>query len=151
MSNTIPCHRIVCFVSVCFSLLELTFDHKSFIMRTHAACMQSVNLASRMESTWIPGKIQCTKAVKDQAGKLFSFESRGLLHVKGKGEMEAFILTGRIDGSAPLPPVRPNLRQATQGKGGVNIFESLRKLKSTREMLGEKIGDMETHLEEEGT
>ena len=111
--------------------------------------MKSVNLASRMESTGIPGKIQCTKAVKDQAGKLFSFESRGLLHVKGKGEMEAFILTGRIDGSAPLPPVRPNLRQAMQGKGGVNIFESLRKLKSTRELLDEKIGNLETHLEEE--
>ena len=36
-----------------------------------------------------------------------------------------------------------------QGKGGVNIFESLRKLKSTRELLDEKIGNLETHLEEE--
>ena len=102
-----------------------------------------------MESTGIPGKIQCTKDVQDKAGKSFSFESRGTIHVKGKGEMETYILTGRIDGSVPLPPVRANPRQMMQRKGGINIFESLRKLKSTREMLDEKIGDLETHLEEE--
>ena len=102
-----------------------------------------------MESTGIPGKIQCTKEVQDKAGKSFRFESRGIVHVKGKGEMETYILAGKIDGSVPLPPVRTNPRQMMQRKGGVNIFESLRKLKSTRELLNEKIGDLETHLEEE--
>ena len=111
--------------------------------------MRSVNLASRMESTGIPGKIQCTKEVKDKAGKSFSFESRGMIHVKGNGEIETFILAGRIDGSVSLPPLQTNPRRMMQRKSGINIFESLRKLKSTREMLDEKIGDLETHLEED--
>ena len=108
----------------------------------------SVNLASRMESTGIPGKIQCTKEVQDKAKKSFKFEARGTVHVKGKGEMETYILAGRIDGSVPLPPVRADPRKMMQRKSDINIFESLRKLKSTRDMLDEKIGSLETHLEE---
>ena len=55
----------------------------------------TVNLASRMESTGVPGKIQVTKAVVDLAGDSFEFWSRGRVQVKGKGEMEAFVLGKR--------------------------------------------------------
>jgi len=102
-----------------------------------------------MESTGIPGKIQCTKEVQGKAGKSFTFESRGTVHVKGKGEMETYILTGKIGGSVPILPQRSNPRQMMQRKNDMNIFESLRKLQSTREMLNDKIGILETHSEEE--
>lgn len=55
----------------------------------------AVNTASRMESTGVPGKIQVTKDIVDLVGDCFNFESRGLVHVKGKGEMETSFLTGR--------------------------------------------------------
>ena len=134
-------------LSICPSISMLS--NQSTNLSSYDLHVYSVNLASRMESTGIPGKIQCTKEVQDKAGKSFSFESRGTVQVKGKGEMETYILTGRIDDSVPLPPVRADPRQMMQRKGGLNIFESLRKLKSTRELLDEKIGNLETHLEEE--
>jgi len=52
----------------------------------------AVNLASRMESTSIPGKIQVTKDVVKHADHMFTFESRGKVAVKGKGSMETFFL-----------------------------------------------------------
>jgi guanylate cyclase len=55
----------------------------------------SVNTASRMESHGVPGKIQATmdtyRILKDE----FIFEPRGILDVKGKGNMETWFLVGR--------------------------------------------------------
>ncbi len=55
----------------------------------------SVNTASRMESHGVPGKIQVTmdtyRILKDE----FIFEPRGILDVKGKGNMETWFLVGR--------------------------------------------------------
>jgi class 3 adenylate cyclase len=45
----------------------------------------TVNLASRMESTGVPGQIQVTRSVYEQLKDKFVFESRGLVQVKGKG------------------------------------------------------------------
>eukprot|EP00804_Cyclotella_cryptica_P022784 CCRYP_005004-RA/>CCRYP_005004-RA protein AED:0.03 eAED:0.03 QI:363/1/1/1/0.26/0.18/16/9071/831 len=52
----------------------------------------AVNVAARMEQHGVPGQIQVTQSVVHNAGNEFSFESRGMIHLKGKGPMEAFIL-----------------------------------------------------------
>lgn len=59
----------------------------------------TVNVGSRMESQGVPGKIQVTsatkKAIQDQVNgeKLFDFEKRGLISVKGKGEISTYFLS----------------------------------------------------------
>jgi class 3 adenylate cyclase len=56
----------------------------------------TVNLASRMESTSVPGAIQVTRAVYDELEGSFEFEARGLVQVKGKGEIETWLLLGEL-------------------------------------------------------
>jgi class 3 adenylate cyclase len=56
----------------------------------------TVNLASRMESTGVPGGIQVTRSVYEQLKDHFEFESRGVVQVKGKGEIEAWLLRGQL-------------------------------------------------------
>jgi guanylate cyclase len=55
----------------------------------------TVNMASRMESTGVPGAIQITAATHALVRDAFVCERRGLVAVKGKQEMETFLLTGR--------------------------------------------------------
>jgi class 3 adenylate cyclase len=52
----------------------------------------TVNLASRMESTGVPGAIQVTRPVYEQLKDKFVFEPRGAIAVKGKGQVEAWLL-----------------------------------------------------------
>jgi class 3 adenylate cyclase len=52
----------------------------------------TVNLASRMESTGMPGCIQVTRSVYERLKDSFELESRGVVQVKGKGEIEAWFL-----------------------------------------------------------
>jgi guanylate cyclase len=54
-----------------------------------------VNTASRMESNGIAGSIQVTEATYRLLVDDFVFESRGLVRVKGKGDMETFLLLDR--------------------------------------------------------
>lgn len=56
----------------------------------------TVNLASRMESTGVPGQIQVTRSVYDRLHDSFEFESRGAVQVKGKGEIETWLLHGEL-------------------------------------------------------
>lgn len=68
----------------------------------YAVWGDAVNLASRMDSTGVPGRIQVSKAVVDSLASWnddFRFESRGRIHVKGKGEMETFLMTERVNGA----------------------------------------------------
>jgi guanylate cyclase len=56
----------------------------------------TVNTASRMESEGIPGQIQVSPATYEVlAGNGYLFEPRGVISVKGKGDMETWLLTGR--------------------------------------------------------
>ena len=56
----------------------------------------AVNVASRMESTGVPGRIQVTQAVVDiVSNKEFEFSKRGTVQVKGIGEMETYFLDER--------------------------------------------------------
>jgi class 3 adenylate cyclase len=52
----------------------------------------TVNLASRMESAGVPDSIQVTRPVYEQLKDLFAFEARGALDIKGKGDVEAWLL-----------------------------------------------------------
>lgn len=56
----------------------------------------TVNIASRMESHGIPGAIQVTEATYDCLKDKFLLEKRGEIHVKGKGKMTTYLLTGKI-------------------------------------------------------
>jgi class 3 adenylate cyclase len=56
----------------------------------------TVNLASRMESTGVPGGIQVTRSVYERLKDNFEFECRGLVQVKGKGEIETWLLGGQL-------------------------------------------------------
>lgn len=55
----------------------------------------TVNTASRMESNGEPNKVNVTENVKQQLQDRFEFEQRGLVNIKGKGEMQMFFLTGK--------------------------------------------------------
>ena len=54
----------------------------------------AVNMASRMESTGLPGKIQITADTWELIKDEFICEPRGKVPVKGKGEMEVWFLKG---------------------------------------------------------
>lgn len=87
----------------------------------------SVNVASRMESNGIPGRIQVTKSVVDAAEGFFEFERRGMIEVKGKGELETFFLGTTLR--------RPSLRKKKAfGKKG-RRRSSISKYSSVTEML----------------
>lgn len=55
----------------------------------------AVNVASRMETSSLPGEIQITAATYDLVSDLFVCERKGMIDVKGKGEMEVWLLVGR--------------------------------------------------------
>jgi guanylate cyclase len=55
---------------------------------------EAVNTASRMESHGTPGRIQIARAAYELLADEFECEPRGTIEVKGKGEMEAWYLTG---------------------------------------------------------
>jgi class 3 adenylate cyclase len=52
----------------------------------------TVNIASRMESTGLPGRIQVTEATYEYLKDRCQFEARGEVAVKGKGMMPVFLL-----------------------------------------------------------
>ena len=56
----------------------------------------TVNTASRMESTGVPGAIQITAATCELVRDAFVCEPRGIVAVKGKQEMETFLLVSRV-------------------------------------------------------
>ena len=52
----------------------------------------TVNTASRMESSGVAEEIQVTRQVYDRIKDRFELEARGVISVKGKGDMETFLL-----------------------------------------------------------
>ena len=56
----------------------------------------TVNIASRMETQGVPGKIQVTAATYEQLQDKYKLEQRGTIAVKGKGEMTTYWLLGRV-------------------------------------------------------
>ena len=54
----------------------------------------AVNVASRMESTGVTGRIQISAATHAWLKDLFEFEDRGEIEVRGKGKMHTWFLIG---------------------------------------------------------
>jgi class 3 adenylate cyclase len=55
----------------------------------------TVNTASRMESSSLPGRIQVTAATYERLRTRYRFEERGEIEIKGKGRMATYLLVGR--------------------------------------------------------
>jgi guanylate cyclase len=65
----------------------------------------SVNMASRMESHGLPGRIQITREAYELLRDDFECEPRGAIAVKGKGEMETWFLLGPKARPVASPPL----------------------------------------------
>jgi class 3 adenylate cyclase len=66
----------------------------------------TVNLASRMESHGVSGRVQVTHAVAERLRGSYQLEERGLIDVKGKGPTPTYFVLGRVDvatNDAPMP------------------------------------------------
>lgn len=63
----------------------------------------TVNVASRMESFGVLDQIQVTKAVYERLKDRYHFKKRGLVHIKGKGQMPVYLLT---DSKKSMPQQR---------------------------------------------
>ena len=90
--------------------------------RPHYALFgDTVNTASRMESTSSPSRIQCSEATYNllRRTELFSLKPRGAVHVKGKGEMKTYWVTGMAsdhltnDSSSPCSAIPRNVEMMT--------------------------------------
>ena len=55
----------------------------------------TVNLASRLETTSEPNRIQISQATAEALGDAFAIEERGEVELKGKGLVSTFFLNGR--------------------------------------------------------
>lgn len=60
----------------------------------------AVNTASRMESHGVPGRIQVSSYTYELLRDKYEFEERGLIEIKGQGEMRTYFLTGPKTASA---------------------------------------------------
>lgn len=57
----------------------------------------TVNVAARMESHGLPGRIQISADTAALLGDAFDLEARGAIEIKGKGDMQAYFLNARRD------------------------------------------------------
>jgi class 3 adenylate cyclase len=55
----------------------------------------TVNTASRMESTGLPDRVQVTESAQRALGGQFDLEERGEVEIKGKGRLRTWFLLGR--------------------------------------------------------
>ncbi|MBD2097293.1 PAS domain-containing protein [Trichocoleus sp. FACHB-591] len=55
----------------------------------------TVNIASRMESHGLPGRVQVTEAAYHHLKTHYTFEKRDIIEVKGKGSMQTYLITGK--------------------------------------------------------
>jgi class 3 adenylate cyclase len=55
----------------------------------------TVNTASRMQTSGVPGCIQVTERTRALLGDRYLFQERGRIQVKGKGTMRTYFLSGR--------------------------------------------------------
>ena len=56
----------------------------------------TVNIASRMESHGLPGRIQVSEVVYEKLRDNFQFEERGIINVKGRGTMTTYWLISAL-------------------------------------------------------
>jgi class 3 adenylate cyclase len=56
----------------------------------------TVNVASRLESSGVPGEIQVTAELRDRLAGRFRFRARGEVDLKGKGRRTTYLLLGHV-------------------------------------------------------
>lgn len=59
----------------------------------------TVNVSSRMYSTGLPGTIQVTENTYNHLKPMFNFKFRAVVQVKGKGDMNTYVLVDKKDGA----------------------------------------------------
>ncbi len=52
----------------------------------------TVNIASRMESSGLPGRVQISDITRQHLGERYAMEARGSIAIKGKGDMQTWFL-----------------------------------------------------------
>ncbi|XP_060731149.1 adenylate cyclase type 1b [Tachysurus vachellii] len=110
----------------------------------------TVNVASRMDSTGVPGKIQVTEEVHRILQNDYDLVCRGNISVKGKGEMVTYFLEGRSQGAGPRAPER---RRSTYAIGraarvGVGSAQSSAHGRPASYIVHEEDGEDETEGDE---
>lgn len=60
----------------------------------------AVNIASRMDSTGIAGRVQIASNCLDVLSERYEFEPRGQVYVKGKDNMDVFLLIGKKENAS---------------------------------------------------
>ncbi len=80
----------------------------------------TVNLASRMESLGMPGRIQVSGAVEERLRGRYALEARGLVEVKGKGSLPTWFLVGGPGDKKATAARRAagERRDQSRGRGG---------------------------------
>jgi len=77
----------------------------------------TVNIASRMESLGIPGNIQVSPSTYQRLKNDFIFEKRGIIYVKGKGEMSTYYLLGKNGGRPKTAMMKEILKKGEASHG----------------------------------
>ncbi|XP_061566805.1 atrial natriuretic peptide receptor 2 [Cololabis saira] len=87
----------------------------------------TVNTASRMESTSLALKIQCSSSTFYLLEELggYVLECRGVLEVKGKGDMVTYWLEGKRTGLDPKPGTRTGTRTSRNFTKETELFSSM--------------------------
>lgn len=62
----------------------------------------AVNIASRMDSTGVPERIQVGEDCLHILSKRYDFEKRGVVYVKGKDNMNVYLLKGKKENLEPI-------------------------------------------------
>ena len=92
----------------------------------------TVNTASRMESSGVPGEIQITRDLNELLKNEFDTKARGTIKVKGKGDMETFLLLGSRQGDAPATELRFAARNALKRRLGALACRVLLRARARR-------------------
>jgi adenylate cyclase len=80
----------------------------------------AVNVAARMETTDVEGRIQVPQNVYDRLNHSFVLEERGDVEVKGKGSMHTWYLVGRRNEEAVRNAVEIEPRQPSETSVGLS-------------------------------
>lgn len=84
----------------------------------------TVNTASRMESHGVPGRIQITEQTRERLPQGYLTEERGIVKVKGKGEIRTWFLVRQEDRELELTRLLKLLRENLPA-GRVTTFRNL--------------------------
>lgn len=79
----------------------------------------TVNVAARLEATGLPGRINISQATYELIAAHFRCTSRGMIRVKGRGEMPMFLVQGVTAPMMALPATGPLTPIARRGRDGI--------------------------------